>query len=489
MFKNILLYAVLLLANSTYCYSQIDALFDYKTYYQPDTWKPYIETHLSVNGNSMKMAPISNTHAQGKLGVVLTFEKDNTIITFSKYDLSSPSFAHHETKTFYDLQRIEIDTGLLNLEMTLSDLNGDLMQVDTANIQLQVPDISKDSIHLVNLELIQSMTRDSSQSVLQKAGFEIIPKLLKYYPENEDVLRFYSECYFPQLSENETKPIVIRYYIKPEGRTTQMIGMNAPKRINTSKVLPIIGSINIAALPSGNYELRLEIINQAQQIIAATGTKIFRNNPKAMLTVVGDPNRLIKESFIGSINSYDTLKNYIDCLWPIAGADEKEVIEHTFSDANSNITKMQLFFYNFWYARNSLAPSESWVKYRTEVNRVNKSYGSNFRKGYDSDRGIVYLKYGPPNSATKESEPSAYPYEIWFYQKIGNVANKRFVFYNPTLIADDYVLLHSDMLGETRNPNWLTEIYRRAEGDAYGSPNTGGSHWGTRAQDIYNNPR
>jgi GWxTD domain-containing protein len=489
MLKNILLYAVLLLANSTYCYSQIDALFDYKVYYQPDTWRPYVETHLSINGGSITMAPISNTHVQGKLGVVLTFEKDSSIITFSKYDLTSPSFAHHETKNFYDLQRIEIETGSLDLEMTLSDLNGDLMKIDTANLHLVVPDISNDSVHLVNLELIQTLTRDSSQSVLQKAGFKIIPKLLKYYPENEDVLRFYSECYFPQLSSHETKAIVIRYYIKLEGRATQMIGMNPPKRVNTSSVLPIIGTINIGTLPSGNYEVVLEIINQAQQIIMSTSTKIFRNNPKAMLTLSGDPNQLIKKSFIGNINSYDTLKNYIDCLWPIATKDEKEIIEDTFSDKNSNITKMQLFFYNFWHARNSLAPSESWVKYREDVNRVNESYGSNFRKGYDSDRGIVYLKYGPPNSATRESEPAAYPYEIWFYQKIGNTANKRFVFYNPTLIADDYVLLHSDMLGESRNPNWLSELYRRAESDPYGSPNSGGGHWGSRAQDIYNNPR
>lgn len=469
---------------------QIDALFDYKVYYEPGTWQPYIETHLSINGESLVLAPISNKESIGKLGVVLTLEKENKVINFNKYDLTSPVFNVNTNTTFFDVQRLSIDTGAIDLIITLTDLNGDLTKVDTAKLNVNVPNINNDSIHLVNIELISSLTKDTTNHFLQKVGYNIVPKLLKYYPENEDVLKFYSECYFPNLPNDSTRDVVLRYYIKPEGKSSMMLAMNAPKRITTGNVLPILGQVNLATVPSGNYDLVLEVISREQKIIAKTSTKIFRNNPKAMLTASGDPNTLIKESFIGQIENYDTLKNYINCLRPIADNDEKKIIDNEFNDPETaSIIKMQLFFYHFWYARNSLAPSESWVKYRQDVNRVNNAYGNNFRKGYESDRGIIYLKYGPPNSVSEKVEPSAYPYEIWYYQRIGNFANKRFVFYSPTLIANDFVLLHSDMIGEVRNPNWVREIYRRTDNDTWGNPNTGTGHWGTNAEDLFNNPR
>lgn len=471
-------------------YSQIDALFDYKVYYEPTTWVPYVETHLSINGNSIVLSPISNKEFIGEIGIVLTLEKQNKVINFSKYDLTSPTFLGNDYKTFYDLQRLSIDTGAVELLITLTDLNGDLTQVDTAKLNIDVPNIANDSIRLVDLTLISSLTKDSTNSILQKVGYNMVPKLLKYYPENEQVLQFYTECYFPTLINDSTRNVVLRYYIKPEGNSSVKLAMNAPKRITTGNILPILGQMNLETVPSGNYDLVLEVISQEQKIIAKTSTKIFRNNPKAMLTVSGDPSTLIKESFIGTIESYDTLKNYIDCLRPIADNDEKDIIDDEFNDPKtSSIIKMQLFFYHFWYARNSLAPSESWVKYRQDVNRVNKAYGNNFRKGYESDRGIIYLKYGPPNSVSQKEEPAAYPYEIWFYQRINNFANKRFVFYSPTLVANDFILLHSDMNGEVRNPNWVKEIYRRTEGSSWGNSNTSNGHWGSKAEDLYNNPR
>jgi GWxTD domain-containing protein len=483
-------FSLSLLTISITGFGQIDALFDHKVYYEPTTWKPYIETYLSINGNSIVLSPISNKESAGEIGIVLTLEKNNQVINFSKYDLTSPAFSFKDYKTFYDLQRLSIDTGIIDLTITLTDLNGDLTKVDTAKLNVNVPNIEKDSIHLVALELISSLTKDTTNNILQKVGYNIVPQLLKYYPENENILRFYTECYFPTLLNDSTRNLVLRYYIKPEGNSTVKLAMNAPKRITTGNILPILGQMNLETVPSGNYDLVLEVISQEQKIIAKTSTKIFRNNPKAMLTVSGDPNTLIKESFIGGIEDYDTLKNYIDCLRPIADNDEKKIIDDEFNNPKtSSIIKMQLFFYHFWYARNSLTPSESWVKYRQDVNRVNKAYGNNFRKGYESDRGIIYLKYGPPNTVSDKVEPSAYPYEIWFYQRVGNFSNKRFVFYSPTLIANDFVLLHSDMIGEVRNPNWVKEIYRRTENSSWGNSNNSNGHWGSKAEDLFNNPR
>jgi len=47
-----------------------------------------------------------------------------------------------------------------------------------------------------------------------------------------------------------------------------------------------------------------------------------------------------------------------------------------------------------------------------------------------TDRGRVYLKYGPPNIISRKLyEPSSYPYEIWHYYVLGdNQRNKNSFF-------------------------------------------------------------
>lgn len=469
-------------------YAQINATFDYQVYYNPENWEPYLETQLNIDGNSLKLPPISNIEMQGKVAIVYAIEKNKQLVNAAKFDLSTPVFKQSDVKDFYNVQRLTTDTGKQELFISFQDLNGDLTHADTARLSIDVPDISQRKVHLSKLTLIDHIQKQETSGGQTKDL--IIPNLLKYYPENYHALKFYAECYFPQLDTGEQKDIVLRYYIHRDGNEYQLLASNKPNRLHASNVLTIVGQLNITAIPSGNYQLKLEVINRDGKIIASQSMPFYRSNPKAMLTVKGNQENLINQSFIGKINSYDTLYDYISCLFPIASNEEKELIEYGFTDSSKvGINKMQLFFYNFWYARNSLNPSESWIKYREDVNRVNNDFGNNFREGYESDRGITYLKYGPPNIVSSRNEPSAYPYEIWFYEQAGGFGSRRFVFYNPSLAGNDFVILHSDMPGEIRNPNWVKEIYRRGEGDSFGSPNAGSGHWGSQAQDLYNNPR
>ena len=83
------------------------------------------------------------------------------------------------------------------------------------------------------------------------------------------------------------------------------------------------------------------------------------------------------------------------------------------------------------------------------------------RQGYKTDRGRVYLEYGRPyDRLASVNEPGAYPYEIWFYTTIPNKqTNIGFAFYEPSLVSNDYVLLHSNARGELRDPRWKIRIY------------------------------
>ena len=114
---------------------------------------------------------------------------------------------------------------------------------------------------------------------------------------------------------------------------------------------------------------------------------------------------------------------------------------------------------------------------------VDQTFRSGFRKGIETDRGYIYLKYGQPNDVIKEyNEPDAFPYEIWSYNglKVKGQTNVKFLFYNPSKASQDFLLLHSTCYGETQNPRWEIELYRsvsstQMEGSDYRN--------GTRMQD------
>ena len=120
---------------------------------------------------------------------------------------------------------------------------------------------------------------------------------------------------------------------------------------------------------------------------------------------------------------------------------------------------MQKFFYNFWESRNSLDPSEGWRKYHLEVRKVNKEFRNFKIQGYLTDRGRVYLQYGPPNSRNQiDDAASTYPYEIWHYYKLKNQTNKKFVFINSDFATNEYKLQYSNVYGEVSNSEWRDKI-------------------------------
>ena len=105
--------------------------------------------------------------------------------------------------------------------------------------------------------------------------------------------------------------------------------------------------------------------------------------------------------------------------------------------------------------------------------------------------GRTYLKYGAPNTITdRPNEPSAYPYQIWHYYKIGKFNNKRFIFYMPDLGSNEYSTLHSTLQGEYFNRNWKTDLHRRntpgRSVDNTQNPNDG--QWGSNSNTFFINP-
>lgn len=103
------------------------------------------------------------------------------------------------------------------------------------------------------------------------------------------------------------------------------------------------------------------------------------------------------------------------------------------------------------------------------------------------------MKYGKPDEIQEVfDDPSAPPYEIWFYNKLVSTGqnNVRFVFYNPDLIENGHRLLHSTARGEWNNPKWEVMLYSNASNEIQGGNPVDATrmqdNWGRQARRLYN---
>jgi GWxTD domain-containing protein len=106
------------------------------------------------------------------------------------------------------------------------------------------------------------------------------------------------------------------------------------------------------------------------------------------------------------------------------------------------------FLADFW-SRRGLGTRQEYLK---RVGYANANLAVFGRAGYLTDRGRVYIMYGPPDDIERHpSEAESRPYEIWSFNNIQGGVEFVFVQRSP---GGDYVLVHSTHRNELHDENW-----------------------------------
>jgi len=434
------------------------AFLTYSTFNSPEG--PFIETYLSVAGNSVIYVKKDNGKFQATVNVLMTFKKDNEIKAFKKYELTSTEIDDTVNNNLYfvDQQRIAIPNGTYDFEIQLADKNKTVAAVPyNQNVTIDFP-AGKPSVS--GIELVKSFTKSSKPTELTKSGYDLIPYTYTFYPESEPKMTFYCELYNMDKAGKEDK-FLLSYYIESFESNLKMSQYAYVKKETPKNVNVILSEISIENLASGNYNLVVEARNQKNEVVASKKLFFQRMNPNAQVTLNDIQSTEIVNTFAEKITDRDSLKEYISCLYPVATGIEKAFIREAMKKAD--LKTMQQFLYSFWIQRDQQNPEKAWVTYKALIYKVQVNFGTPVKKGYQTDRGWVYLKYGPPNTrATRYNEPSNYPYEIWQYYTLNNnQRNRKFVFYSPDMVTSDFFLLHSDATGEVNNPRWKNDLRNR----------------------------
>jgi GWxTD domain-containing protein len=461
--------------------------FNYGTFHMPKK-QPYIETYLSVIGNSIVHKPSKTGFVKGEVEIIMLFKQEEKIIDFKKYTLTGPDNPDtlKSFPNFIDQQRFSLPNGKYEYELKITDLNSKeapIIYNDTIELLY-----SDNEILISDIGFIESYTKTTTPNILSKSGYDLVPYISNYYPQSMNSLVFYAEIYntFKVLGADEK--FLVSSFIEVVESGVRLNNFTSFSRKNSSDVVVIFSEIPIEKLPSGNYNLVIETKNKNNEVL--TSKKVFfqRVNPTAEIDFNDLASISVENTFVMLI-SPDSIDEYIKMIRPISSRIEQVYADNQLK--SSEIKLKQQFFYNFWYNRQNINPELAWIKYRAEVAKAQTAYSTKIKKGYETDRGRIFLKYGPANAISQRyNEPSSYPYEIWHYHKIGNFSNRRFIFYNPDLVTNDFELLHSDMFGEIQNPRWQVVLNKRNTQvfDLY-DDKAGKNQYGSEADDLFIMPR
>ena len=438
---------------------ELQALFQHASFYSP-TEGPFIETYLKVFGPSAEFAKTPRGTYQASLEITVLFKQGEKITDFRKYNLLSSEIEDtvNGVTNFIDMQRIPLPPGLYQIELLVKDNHSKSSPIEHS--ELVSLEFDEQKLKFSDFQFVDTYKATQTENILTKSGYDLIPYVGDFYPANNNAITFYIELYNIDKKLGNQEDFLYRYYIESFETTISLGDFAKFQRQKAGPVNPLLASLPIAQLPSGNYNLVVEARDRNNQLIELNKTFFQRSNPGMQINLSDLASVDVTATFAEKITSLDSLQFYILSLVPVANMLEMQFARN--ASGSKEVDQMQKFLYNFWKIRNESNPEAEWNRYKSIVFMVEDAYKTKIKHGFETDMGRVMLKYGVPDDVVdSRHEPNAYPYVIWHFYHLADQNNKRFIFYNPHLVGTEYILIHSDAKGEIYNADWQKVLVER----------------------------
>ena len=472
----------------------MQAQFSYSSFYEPDSKTPYVETYLSFDAWTMAFKEMSVGEYRATLEVEITVMQSDSVCYHKQYDLNSPVVGNLNSLNFnfLDVQRFALRNGLYNLRIDLRDKNreGSSAMVTEKLI------INYDDVHptLSSLQPMASAKPTKEANILSRGGYDMEPYVSDFYPEQVKQMSFYYEIY-NITAEVGQKAFLTLAYIEQYETGQRFENQQLVNRRNGKAYIPVYGTLDISELPSGNYNLVVELRNKDNQLMLYKKSPFYRSNPGVKGKELSD----FSTTFAGRYTDEAELNLYLSALYPVASEREKNLARELVR--KPGLVEKQAFLYQFWQSRNNLNPESEWLKYKERIDYVQANFTYAHVPGVQTDRGRVFLQYGPPDyvrdeknfvgamrlgtvdpvklmgddtraplqqsnmddrNATKSRSQVFYlPYQLWRYNSLpANDADRVFLFWDEHR-SGNYRLLNSNARGEVHESGWERRLSRQ----------------------------
>ncbi len=441
---------------SGFVFSQSHLNFDFDfARFRYDSTSSYIEIYYNISQSTLKHFVKNDSVFVSAMLNIKIYDSTNAKNAVDNIYQVVNSFPASDTiqnqnligKTSYLLNR-----GKYSLSISVTDTyNADNKKSISDNFII-LPYYSNNFM-ISDIELANNIKQEGAdkESYFYKNSYEVIPNPVSVYGENNPLLFYYAELYNLVNEQYNNKLILERLIVDGYGK---IVNKKVKEIKSKSESMVEVGHLNLMKLPSGNYNLILNLIDTSKNIGITSNKKFYLFNKNVIDTikyVQKDVDLLTSEFGAMEIDEINVM--YEMCKY-IASNQEKD----QFKTLDSLSAKRD-FFFRFWKKRDAIpeTPENEFKNdYYKRVEYANSHFTEFQKNGALTDRGRVYLTYGEPDEIeNKPNEVDTKPYQIWYYNSIeGGV---EFVFADLSGYSQ-FEMIHSTKRGELKDTNYLNRI-------------------------------
>lgn len=450
--KAFLIAAFLFISYNSYSQDEFFYL-DYGVFKGDDN-KAIIEIYYSFDQRFLTFVKKENGYeANGKIDLKISKDKPTNIIINESFNVPvtiSDTTGYNKNNRLIGQLNVLLDSGSYSINVLAADFNNESVKfLDSVSFKLSR--FSGEKVNSSSLQLANNLYKsDDKSSIFYKNSLEVEPNPSRLFGNNISKLFYYIEFYNLKedlIAENYTVSTTL---LSADNKVLKE-NKKDYKRNYDSKVE--FGSFDIANMSSGKYSIKLQLADKDNTL--ADINKVFYIYNTGVTDVSSNNNfeNIDNDYLLSDVSKMgkNELMNEYERSRYILSEDFKEKFE-----AISDLEAQKKFYYSFWKSVDP-TPGTPFNEYKKEyfekVNYADKYLKSDTRKGWETDRGRVYISFGKPNEIERfPFEANTRAYEIWRYDNIeGGV---EFVFVDVSNDGGNYELVHSTKKNELRNDDW-----------------------------------
>jgi len=324
---------------------------------------------------------------------------------------------------------------------------------DSSDYELIIPQYEPEKTDMSSLQLSTGIEKSNDKnSIFYKNGLEVTPNPNLLFGGNLNKIFYYLEIYNIEKEFSSDSVFFITQLIDLSGN---IVESSQKKEMGRKSAFVEFGFHIADSLQTGSYVFKVMLVN------ILTGNKIIRekkfyvyNAVLSQETGLTDDLGFMQSEFVNK--PVESLDDEFEKIIYIRSAKETEEYKKL-----NTVEDKRKFLYAFWKKKdtNPVTPKfELREEYFKRVSEANKKYKQGFADGWKSDRGRIFILYGPPDDIERHfMEANVKNYEIWTYEYIEGGTEAIFA-ETSTSGEGIYYLVHSTLRNEYEDPNWYVKL-------------------------------
>jgi len=432
--RNSFLHKILIFALlTTSMAGQLGLVCDWASFRGDSVGTAWLEFYTKLNRENFRFAFDSTINAfVGTLGVKIIItdslgEKIDSIAYIAPIKLA-PNEPITRSFRILNIHTISLPIGTYTITTTAKDYLSEIE--DTFTTQAVLRNFWDKQYAVSDIMLAASAEKTTIKDQFERFGKRMLPNPSAIFDLNSPAIYYYVEFYIPKGEAKyglNTKLLV-------DGKVYKNFGTLWQKG---SDYIIYINGFPIAGIADGEYELVISLVD-------STGNELAKSSKKIWIAKLPTDEKIIPNEA-----TLQRMHNILSFL-----LSPKQMSEFKNLDPAGKVR----FWYNFW-AKNDSNPetpeNEFMQEFIARWDYANAAFAQGSKTpGWKTDRGRIYIVYGPPDNVERHTFSSGTNnWEVWYYFD----KNYYFIFADILGIGN-MKLVDSNAPGEVHDRDWRNKI-------------------------------